>query len=73
MITRRETQILDMISKGFSTDEVSKRLFISHHTVETHRKNLLRKLQVQNSAQLVRRGFELGCLKPEILFTQIAS
>ena len=51
--TLKEKEVLFLISLGFTTKEIASRLNISHHTVETHRKNLLRKCEAKNSAQLV--------------------
>jgi len=51
--TFKEKEVLSLISMGLTTKEIAGRLNISHHTVETHRKNLLRKSEAKNSAQLV--------------------
>jgi len=59
-ISRREKQVLHLIAQEFRTHEIAKELFISKNTVETHRRNLLEKMDVRNVAGLVRRGFELG-------------
>jgi DNA-binding CsgD family transcriptional regulator len=53
-ITRREKEILHLIGAGFSTKQIAAQLFISINTVQTHRGNLLRKLQVKNSMELIR-------------------
>ncbi len=53
-ITRREKEILHLIGAGFSTKQIADQLFISINTVQTHRSNLLRKLQVKNSMELIR-------------------
>ena len=62
-ISTREDQVLRMIAQEYSADEIAEELFLSVHTVISHRKNLLRKLQVKNAAGMVRRGFELGYLQ----------
>ena len=51
-LTRREYQILKLIAQQMSTKEMSESLNISSSTVETHRKNLLRKLNTKNSVGL---------------------
>jgi len=51
-LTRREYQILKLIAQQMSTKEMSESLNISSSTVETHRKNLLRKLDIKNSVGL---------------------
>ena len=53
-ITKREKEILHLIGAGFSTKQIADQLFISINTVQTHRSNLLRKLQVKNSMELIR-------------------
>jgi len=55
--TFKEKEVLALISLGLTTKEIASRLNISHHTVETHRKNLLRKGEAKNSAQLVQMAF----------------
>lgn len=61
-ITKREKQILALILQEKSSIEIAEDLFISHGTVQTHRKNLIRKLDVKNTAGLVRKTFELNIL-----------
>ncbi len=61
-ISKRETEVLNLIAFEFTSAEIAKRLFLSTHTVETHRKNLLIKLDARNVAGLVRRGFEKGII-----------
>jgi DNA-binding NarL/FixJ family response regulator len=53
-LTNREKEILEYISKEFTNKEIASKLFISHRTVDTHRRNLLIKLDVRNTAGLVR-------------------
>ncbi len=52
-LTNREYQILKLISQQYTTKKISQTLFISPSTVETHRKNLIKKLDVKNSIGLV--------------------
>ena len=61
-ITQREKEILKLISFEFTTLEIAEKLFLSPHTIITHRRNLFSKLDVKNVAGLVRRGFEEGIL-----------
>lgn len=61
-ISNRELEVLELISRAFSTSEIAQELFIGSETAKTHRKNLLAKLDTKNSAGLVRKGFELGLL-----------
>lgn len=62
IVSLREVQILKLIAFEHSSKEIANQLYISTHTVESHRKNLLLKLDVKNTAGLVRKGFELGVL-----------
>ena len=62
LISNREKEVLEKISFGHTTKEIAQLLFLSPHTVEQHRKNLLLKLDVRNTAGLIRKGFEYGFL-----------
>ncbi len=57
-LTKREMHILRLIAAEYTTSEIGEALAISTHTVETHRRNLLRKLNVRNAAGLVRFAVE---------------
>ena len=59
-ITSREKQVFIFLSKGFSAKMIADTLNISENTVITHRKNLIQKLNVKNSAELIKKGFELA-------------
>lgn len=61
-ITKREMEVLKCIAMEQTTNEISEKLFISTHTVETHRKNLLSKLQVKNTAGLVKYAIKIGLI-----------
>ena len=54
VLTEREIEILKLIAEGLSNKEIGEQLFISHRTVDTHRTNLMRKLDVNNIAGLIR-------------------
>lgn len=53
-ITRREKEVLELIAEGYTNAEIAERLFISTGTVDTHRKSLLAKFNMKNTAQLIR-------------------
>jgi DNA-binding NarL/FixJ family response regulator len=57
-ISRREKEVLELIVKEFTTQEIASELFISLKTVESHRSSLLSKLNVRNTAGLVRMALE---------------
>ena len=61
-LSRRELEILRLIVLEKKNKEIAEELFLGIRTVETHRKNLMLKLQVRNSAGLVRAGYERGLL-----------
>ena len=65
-LSKRESEILKLISWEYTSSEIANRLFVSTETVRSHRKKLLAKMEVRNVAGLVRRGFELGVLQYEI-------
>ena len=53
-LTDREVEVLKLIAEGLSNKEIGEKLFISHRTVDTHRTNLMKKLEVNNIAGLIR-------------------
>ncbi len=59
-LTEREKDVLKLIAQEFTTHEIADKLFISFHTVETHRKNLIGKLNVKNIAGLVKYAIQQG-------------
>lgn len=59
-ITKREREVLSLIVQGLTSSEIAKRLYISPRTVETHRSNLMQKLNIKNTAGLVRYALEEG-------------
>lgn len=59
-LSERESEILKYIVKGFNNQQIGEKLFISHRTVDTHRTNLMRKLEVTNVASLVRVALKTG-------------
>jgi two-component system nitrate/nitrite response regulator NarL len=59
-LTEREKEVLKLIVKELTTQEIADQLFISFNTVETHRKNLISKLQVRNIAGLVKYAIQQG-------------
>jgi len=62
-ISTREHEVLNLIAWEHNSKDIAQKLFITEHTVLSHRKNLLLKMDVKNTAGLVRRGFELGLLQ----------
>lgn len=62
LVSPRETQILKLIAEGYTDTGIAEVLSISPKTVNTHRKNLLAKLQLPNTAALVRFAVENGLI-----------
>jgi DNA-binding NarL/FixJ family response regulator len=59
ILTRREKEVLELIAEGMTNNVIGQKLFISTATVDTHRKNLLAKLNAKNTASLVRMATQL--------------
>ncbi len=58
VLTRREKEVLELIADGMTNAEIAKKLFISVATVDTHRKNLLAKFDVKNTASLIKTAVQ---------------
>ena len=61
-LSRREKEILRLIVDEATTSEIAEKLFISIGTVETHRHNMMNKLNVRNTAGLVRVAITHGLI-----------
>jgi DNA-binding NarL/FixJ family response regulator len=57
-LTRREVELLRLITEGFTYQEIADKLFLGSETVKSYRKNLLFKLNAKNTAQLVKMAIE---------------
>ena len=64
-LTTREREVLHLVAEGNTIGTIASRLFISPRTVETHRTNLMRKLSLRTSAELVRYALQRGLLPLE--------
>lgn len=62
LLSQREREVLQLIAEGISTREIAEKLNLAPATVETHRKNLLKKLNARNSAELIRMAITEGLL-----------
>lgn len=62
-LTDREREVLHLAAEGASNPEIAKELFISPRTVETHRGNLMRKLNLKTQTDLVRFAIRRGILE----------
>jgi two-component system, NarL family, response regulator LiaR len=61
-ISKRELEVLQLISEGLSNQEIADRLFVSLNTVKTHSSNLFLKLDVKRRTQAVQKAKDLGVL-----------
>jgi DNA-binding NarL/FixJ family response regulator len=61
-LTKREKEILQLISEGLTNNQIAEKLFISPLTVDSHRKNLLTKLNVNNTASLIKLAVQNGLI-----------
>lgn len=60
LLTRREKEVLELVGEGLTNGEIAEKLFISITTVISHRKNILEKFGVNNTAVLIKKAFEGG-------------
>ena len=58
LLTPREKEVLELIAEGYTNPQIAEKIFLSPFTVDSHRKNLLAKLQVKNTASLIRLAVE---------------
>ena len=61
-LTPREIEVVRLVAEGLSSNSIAEKLSLSSHTVNTHRKNIMRKLQVSNSSELVVQAANAGIL-----------
>ena len=61
-LTRREKEVLELIASNRSSKEIAEQLFLSKRTIDNHRLSLLLKLEVKNSAALIKKAVELGLI-----------
>ncbi|WP_118973272.1 response regulator [Taibaiella koreensis] len=62
-LTQREKEVLGLIAAEYTTREIAEKLFVSYHTAENHRNNLIQKLDVKNTVGLIRVAIQLGLVK----------
>ena len=71
VLTQREIEVLVLISEGMTNVQIAGKLFLSNHTVNTHRKNIMQKLGVNNTASMVMYAVKSGFVSPnKFLFQQ---
>ena len=62
-LTQRETEILELLAREYTNDDIAAALHISFRTVETHRKNMMQKTGASNLAGLLRYAYGKGLLR----------
>lgn len=63
-LTRRELEILQLIAEGLSSKEIADQLHVSVRTVDSHRANMMQKLEIRKVSKLVRYAIREGLLEP---------
>ncbi len=63
LLTQREQEVCQLLAYGYTNTQVAERLFISERTVETHRNNIMGKLELKTRAELVRFAIDNGLFK----------
>ena len=61
-ITKRELEVLKLIAKEYTTQEIADALFVSTNTVATHKRNLFVKMDVKNSVGMIKKAMDWGIL-----------
>jgi DNA-binding NarL/FixJ family response regulator len=62
LLSNKESEVLGLISKGLTTNEIATKLFVSSRTIETHRANILKKVEVKNTAELIKKAAEMNLI-----------
>jgi DNA-binding NarL/FixJ family response regulator len=63
-LSQRETEIVQLIAQGLTGKEIANKLFLSHHTISTHRKNILKKIRVNSTSELILYAIRFGIVPP---------
>lgn len=62
ILSNKETEVLGLLAKGLTTKEIANQLFVSSRTIETHRANILKKLEVKNTAELIKKAAKMNLI-----------
>jgi two-component system NarL family response regulator len=65
VLSEREREVLQLLAEGLSSPQIGKRLFIASSTVETHRRNIMRKLGIHSVADLTKWAIREGLTELE--------
>ena len=66
LLTAREREVLELVARGASYAEIADKLTISPRTAETHRTNLMRKLDLKTSADITLYAVQRGLIDPDL-------
>ena len=70
-LSKRELEVIRLIAEGFTNPQISEKLFVSPHTITTHRRNIMQKLGANNTASVVMYAVQSGWVSPnKFLFGQ---
>ncbi|MGZ4090016.1 MAG: LuxR C-terminal-related transcriptional regulator, partial [Bacteroidia bacterium] len=58
-ITKREREIIELISLGYSNKEIAEKILVSISTVDAHRYNILKKMEVKNTAEMIMKAIKM--------------
>jgi DNA-binding NarL/FixJ family response regulator len=62
-LTKKENEIIQLIAQGLTTKEIAVKSFLSVHTINTHRKNILKKLGINNTTELIMYAVKTGIVE----------
>ncbi len=65
-VSSRELEVLNLVLKGYSNNEIASALFISDHTVKNHMTKILQKLGVSDRSQAIAKVYQMGYIPPEV-------
>ena len=72
ILSERENEIIILISEGYTNNQIAEQLFLSNHTITTHRKNIMAKLGVKNTAGIVMYAVKTNLISPnKFLFSPV--
>lgn len=64
-LTNREIEILKLTAEGFSNKEIADKLFLSLHTIYTHRKNIMKKLNIKSNSEFIKYAYDSGLVSTQ--------
>jgi len=71
LLSAREHEVLYLIAYEYSSKEIAQILYLSYETINSHRKNIMEKLGVKNTAGMVRVAFERGIMRVTVILKNV--